>query len=213
VFCMFFCTGILVIVRGHGFLKEPIARTAIQLRPDFSTHEPYVEDYSGLQCESVLQDANYSTCGRCGEGPGLTENSQGGMYDKGIIIATYQSGAVVEMTVEFLAGHYGHFEIELCPQSQETDVCFQKLPILSSNEEVRDGNRICVPFNSRPCGSLCGPTREIWARVWLPPGVTCGRCTIRWNYRTSYPGRQDWDICDNPTPTQIFRNCADVAIV
>ena len=110
------------------------------------------------------------------------------------------------MHADFQAAHHGYFEIELCAQQTETDGCFQKLPIVSATEEVRNGDRVCVPYDNN------APANGISAQVWLPAGVTCERCTVRWTYRTSYPGRPGWDSCDNPTPTQTFRNCADVRI-
>ncbi len=33
---------------AHGYLKEPIARTSIQLRPEFGTQQPYWWDNSGV---------------------------------------------------------------------------------------------------------------------------------------------------------------------
>ena len=76
------------------YLKEPIARTSIQLRPEFNTQQPYWWDNQGVWCNNVQQDTSYSQCGRCGEGQGDSSASQGGIYDKGVIVATYQSGAV-----------------------------------------------------------------------------------------------------------------------
>ena len=110
------------------------------------------------------------------------------------------------MQAVMTASHYGYIEFELCISETETENCFQKLQVLSSNEEVRGGTRVCSPHGNEQ-------ERLITARVQLPPLVRCERCTVRWTYRTSYPGRPDWDICDNPYPAQVFRNCADVKIV
>jgi predicted carbohydrate-binding protein with CBM5 and CBM33 domain len=33
---------------AHGYLKEPIARTSIQLRPEFGTQQPYWWDNTGV---------------------------------------------------------------------------------------------------------------------------------------------------------------------
>jgi hypothetical protein len=233
---LFVFAAVLALTNAHGYLKEPIARTSIQLRPEFNTQQPYWWDNSGVWCANVQQDTSYSQCGRCGDRLGETTANQGGIYDKGVTVATYQAGSVstysiqefkrvqesyfsfsvrvltlclifqiVEMVSDFQAAHYGHFELEICPQETETDGCFQKLHIVSASEAVRDNNRVCVPYDNNAPG-------PITARVQLPTGVTCNRCTIRWTYRTSYPGRPDWDNCDNPTPTQTFRNCADVKI-
>lgn len=74
------------------------------------------------------------------------------------------------------AAHQGFFQIELCPQQQETNNCFQRLPVLASNNQVRDGTA-CVTMASQ----------TIWVDVQLPGGVRCNRCTLRWTYRTAYP--------------------------
>lgn len=74
------------------------------------------------------------------------------------------------------AAHQGFFHIELCPQQTETNNCFQRLPVLASNNQVRDGTA-CVTMASQ----------TIWAEVQLPAGVRCNRCTLRWTYRTAYP--------------------------
>ena len=90
----FVLAALVAVAAGHGFLKEPIARTSIQLRPEFNTQQPYWWDNSGVWCGNVQQDTRYSTCGRCGDAPGETTANQGGIYDKGVIVATYQSGSV-----------------------------------------------------------------------------------------------------------------------
>ena len=84
----------VALANGHGYMKEPIARTSIQLRPEFGTQQPYWWDNQGVWCGNVQQDTSYSTCGRCGDRQGETTANQGGIYDKGVIVATYQSGAV-----------------------------------------------------------------------------------------------------------------------
>ncbi|OXA43054.1 hypothetical protein Fcan01_22124 [Folsomia candida] len=191
-------------VESHGYMKDPIARTSIQLRPEFGTNQPYWWDNTGVWCGNVNQDMQYSSCGRCGDAPGESTANQGGIYDKGVIVRNYTSGSIIEVVGNFDAPHYGSYEVELCPNQQETDNCFYKLPIVGGSEEVRIDDRMCVPH-------FVG-TVEVTARVQLPAGVTCNRCTIRWTYRTSYPGPADWESCLNREPAQTFRNCADVAI-
>jgi len=190
-------------VEPHGYLKSPLARTSIQLDPSFGTQQPYWWDNQGVWCANVQQDVNYSSCGRCGEAAGNRDASQGGMYDKGVITRSYTSGSQIQVTANFQAPHHGCFEVELCASETETDGCFQKLPVLSSTDGVKDG-RACVPYDN--------VNKDITATVQLPSGVRCSRCTLRWTYRTSYPGTPNWDSCWNPNPTQTFRNCADIAI-
>lgn len=66
----------------------------------------------------------------------------------------------------------------------ESDYCFSKLPIVGGTEGhlIRIDNRICT--------SSAGGDHEdkaVTARVQLPVGFTCNKCTLRWTYRTSYP--------------------------
>lgn len=118
------------------------------------------------------------------------------------------------MVVEITANHRGHFEIELCPQTTETNNCFQRLNIVSGSHEIRSGNMMCVGP-----AQVIGP---IFARVQLPANVRCTRCTLRWTYRTSYPpgdikdtNRSDCNLCLNillqhltivSIPTQLKRS-------
>lgn len=82
----------------------------------------------------------------------------------------------IRVEAQIDAAHQGYYEIELCPQVTETNNCFQRLPVLASNNQVRDGTA-CVTM----------ATQLIWAEVQLPAGVRCTRCTLRWTYRTAYP--------------------------
>jgi len=198
---------LVAAAHGHGFLKRPLARTATHLEPEFNPvyNPPYSWNYEGHWCthDDLPQDQDYSTCPRCAD----VDSNQDGMYDKQVITATYQAGALIEVEASFGANHNGHYFIELCPQERETDGCFQRLPIVSGSTEVRDGSRICVVDRSG------AQQQSVTAQVWLPAGVRCERCTLRWTYRTSYGGWADWDKCDNPHPAQTFRNCADIKIV
>lgn len=148
------------------------------------------------------QDLQYSQCGRCGDIFGESHATQGrwtefkisrtngtniykiyasvgGQFDKAIITGTYTAGQIIDVVVEITANHRGHFELELCSQTTETDNCFQPLILVGGSHEIRHGNRMCV-----------GPSQvlgQIRARVQLPANVRCTRCTLRWTYRTSYP--------------------------
>jgi hypothetical protein len=54
---------------------------------------------------------------------------------------------------------------------------------VGGSEPVRVDNRICIPCDN--CQNE--PKNVVIAKVQLPQGVTCKRCTLRWTYRTSYP--------------------------
>lgn len=83
-------------VNGHVHLREPVARTSIQTRPEFGAQQPFWWDHYGVMCGDVRQNTAFSTCGRCGEANNGREASQGGRYDKGIVVATYTAGSVIK---------------------------------------------------------------------------------------------------------------------
>lgn len=72
-------------------------------------------------------------------------------------------------------------EFHLCQTSIESPGCFQKLAIVGGSEDIIPEERMCVPYPN-------SETRILTARLQLPAGVRCNRCTLRWTYRTAYPG-------------------------
>lgn len=86
----------LTYANGHVFLSEPIARTSIQLRPEFGAQQPFWWDNFGVWCGNAQQNTAFSTCGRCGESSGNRDASQGGIFDKNVIVATYTAGSVID---------------------------------------------------------------------------------------------------------------------
>ncbi|OXA43325.1 uncharacterized protein LOC110859008 [Folsomia candida] len=198
----------LGFVEPHGYLMEPLARTSIHLDPNLPYNPPYWYDNKGVWCNNVHQDLQYSQCGRCGEAAGNYDASQGGIYDKGALTGNYTSGSIIEVKAGLDNAHFGHFQMELCAQEQETDNCFSLLPVVSASQPLRGENLVCIPFdNPAP------PNDIVTVRLQLPAGVRCSRCTLRWTYRTSYPnGAPDWDDCYTSAPAQTFRNCADISI-
>ncbi|XP_021963585.2 uncharacterized protein LOC110859027 [Folsomia candida] len=115
---------------------------------------------------------------------------------------------VIEIKAGLDNAHFGHFQMELCAQEQETDNCFNLLPVVSASQPLRGEYQVCIPFdNPAP------PNDIVTVRLQLPAGVRCSRCTLRWTYRTSYPnGASDWDECYTSAPAQTFRNCVDISI-
>jgi len=204
-------TGIVLRVEGHGHMISPMSRTSMFVmdRDQWPTQPAYWNN-KGVWCNNVKQDMDYGQCARCGFALGDGEGDHGGLYGKGIIVQNYTSGAIIEVTVEISAPHYGYFEHELCPIEQENDSCFQRLAIIEGTHPVPVGHpRMCVPNQDE------GRDIIMKAQVQLPSGVRCSRCTMRWTYRTSYessPDWETWDPCWHPEPTQTFRNCADVSI-
>lgn len=92
------CIALILVAlsytNAHVFLANPIARTSIQLRPEFGASQPFWWDNFGVWCGNAQQNTAFSTCGRCGESSGNRDASQGGQFDKNIIVATYTAGSV-----------------------------------------------------------------------------------------------------------------------
>ena len=198
---------------GHGHMKRPLTRGSLWLDPTFTSRVPTHPNHGEVWCGNAPQDLDYSACGRCGDPIGEHNHTHGGMYGNGYIPshAHYHAGSIIEVEAEFFWAHYGFYQIDLCADAEETDSCFQPLTIVGGSQTVsEDGRRICVPFDGRP--------KYVIARVQLPPGVRCERCTLRWTYRgatvygTVWPGHPEFNPCYNAQPSQTFRNCADISI-
>ncbi|XP_035715836.1 uncharacterized protein LOC118438985 isoform X2 [Folsomia candida] len=114
----------------------------------------------------------------------------------------------INHTTHLIGMTTSHFQMELCAQEQETNNCFNLLPVVSASQPLRGEYQVCIPFdNPAP------PNDIVTVRLQLPAGVRCSRCTLRWTYRTSYPnGAPDWNNCYTAAPAQTFRNCADISI-
>jgi len=191
----------VTVVEPHGYLSNPLARTSMHKNPGEGNRPPYYYDDTSIDCFSPPR--GNGDCARCGNSADM---NAGGPYDKGDVMGTYSSGSVIEVTGNLTAigppwlPHRGYFEIDLCMSEEESDSCFQRLQILGGSEPVVNEERICVPSTDGP----------VVARVQLPPGFACNKCTLRWNYRTSYI--PEADACFNPNDAQTFRNCANISI-
>jgi len=197
------------VVEPHGRMDVPPGRSSMYVidSTKYAKEPPYWNTY-GVECDN--QDAKVSTCGRCGGAPGSQEAKdlvQGGKYGLNIIVANYSSGSTIEIKSSKGAWHWGYEYFELCSSATETDGCFTMLKVVSASTPVVDGNKVCVANkdDSQPDVNT--------AKVQLPSGVKCDRCTLRWTYRTAYPGAAGWTNCwTAPGGVQVFRNCADISI-
>jgi len=189
-----------VSVEPHGYLHTPLARTSIHRRPNEPYRPPYEWNDSGIECRSPPNQ--HGSCMRCGTSADM---NRGGAYDKNEITGVYNSGSIIEVVADMTANHRGYFEIDLCMSETETDNCFQRLPIVGGTNSVRDGNKMCTSANGGD-----HENKLVTARVQLPSGFRCNRCTLRWNYRTAYPPAPDH--CFSSDNIQTFRNCADITI-
>jgi len=198
-------------VEPHGRMLTPPSRTTMYVvdSTKWAKQEPYWNSW-GVECDN--QDEKVSTCGRCGGAPGSQEAKdliQGGKYGKNIVVANYTAGQTIDITSDKGAWHWGYIYFELCPQATESDGCFQMLNIVSGSTPVADKTKLCVAQANDD-----QPDKNT-AKVQLPAGVKCDRCTLRWTYRTAYPGPAGWKNCWvdlRAGGVQVFRNCADISI-
>jgi len=209
VFALLFVLGV-EYAQGHGFMRNPMARHALWALPANQQPANWWDrtfwDSQGVWCGNIDQNVNVTNCGRCGDPPGQRNFDLNAVYGHPVITGTYNAGQTIRVDLEFGAMHFGYMFMDLCAQENETDGCFtHRLRITGGSHRLRSDTIMCLPLD----GST---TRFEHAMVQLPAGVRCNRCTLRWTYRTSYPGRQGWDACANPTPTQVFRGCANIRI-
>ncbi|OXA41370.1 hypothetical protein Fcan01_23871 [Folsomia candida] len=119
----------------------------------------YWDNYA-IWCGNVNQDLSLSTCGR------------------GIIVANYTAGSIIDVIGNFQPAHYGSFQVELCHQEEETDFCFQLLNIVEGSEDIR----MTTEFVSR----------KIIHRKSMSYRRFC--CQLASGY----------NICFNPNPAQVL---------
>jgi hypothetical protein len=77
----------------------------------------------------------------------------------------------IEVEIDLTTSHKGYMEWRLCaiPTSGETQDCFNQNLL-----QLADGTGSQLP---------AGNTGLQKTQLRLPPGVTCSRCVIQWNYR------------------------------
>ena len=83
-------------VEPHARMLSPPSRTTMYVVDSVkrANQPPYWNSW-GVECDG--QNAQVSTCGRCGGAPGSQEAKdlvQGGKYGKNIIVANYTAGQV-----------------------------------------------------------------------------------------------------------------------
>ncbi|KAJ8674251.1 hypothetical protein QAD02_005513 [Eretmocerus hayati] len=228
---VFFTVSMVIIheTASHGYLRRPPGRSSAL---SFATaHEQDIRNYDdhGLNCGGVRQDkknANSTArCGICGDHFGMKQprpHERGGKYDKGRIIQSYVRNGTILAGVEITKSLEGHFEFSICPLQQgsetypETEECFKRYPLMG---------RMLSPYGvwdmeyeiSGP--PLIGINQNGYYEIelQLPAGLTCERCSFRWEYTAG----NNWGWCTDRKdfgrtgcgPQETFRNCADISII
>ncbi|KAJ8967646.1 hypothetical protein NQ317_016537 [Molorchus minor] len=154
----------------------------------------------------VHHSINGGRCGVCGDPysephPRAHENT--GTYGKGVFVAIYQPGSIVEIIIRLTANHLGHFTYSLCvledPSAPESgEDCFIPLTLKDGSKQY----------------SVTSTDFYVTNYVKLPE-ITCEHCVLRWTYTAG----NSWGQCLDGThavgcgPQETFRSCADVAIL
>ncbi|GAB6024589.1 hypothetical protein CHUAL_009737 [Chamberlinius hualienensis] len=200
-----------LMVSGHGRMVDPPARNTMW-RHGFSNPENYNDDE--LFCGGVTKQwvENSGKCGICGDPfnePKPRKHEAGGFFGNGIIVQSYPSGGVMNVTIILSTNHKGWFEWRLCPykdpKKEVPQSCLDDwlLP-LADNYKTRYYIPDWAPHHNFTSSVL----------VKLPERLTCKHCLLQWTYYTG----NFWGLCENGTgalgcgPQETYKNCADISI-
>ncbi|KAF8060473.1 hypothetical protein HT031_004649 [Scenedesmus sp. PABB004] len=154
-------------------------------------------------------NGKHSLCGDPGSGPQP-------YMTPGPVVATYKAGQIVELHVAITTNHYGRFTFALCPADATRDEQCTKLQRADGKgvswdlPAVVEGSRFnggalrealrpmevdafyaWYPMGRVKCATTaqCGRfngTPVYKLRFKLPPGRTCEKCILQWNYLTGH---------------------------
>ncbi|XP_031341283.1 uncharacterized protein LOC116169351 [Photinus pyralis] len=192
-------------VLGHGMMINPAGRSS---RWRFnSTAPPNYNDMElfcgGFGAQWLIHGGKCGVCGDNYSDPVPRSNENTGYYGQGVIVAEYQAESIINVTVRLTQNHRGTFTFGLCElvnlTKPETEDCFKTLLFADGSEkaEVEPGNK------------------DFYYRIQLPTGFKCDNCVLRWHYRTgnNYGTDEDGTTCLGCGPQEVFRTCADIAII
>ncbi|CAF0815885.1 unnamed protein product [Adineta steineri] len=115
LFDFFIVFSLIDFCNSHGRLLEPPQRGSMW-RFGFEVPANYndMSNYCGGK-ENQWTSQN-GRCGLCGDPfQGPRDHEDGGIYATGIIGRTYESGEMINTTIDITANHFGYFEFRLCP--------------------------------------------------------------------------------------------------
>ncbi|XP_038222482.1 uncharacterized protein LOC119840057 [Zerene cesonia] len=195
--------ALAISVSGHGRVLQPAGRASMW-RMGFNSRHNYDDD--GLNCGGFYRQygTNKGKCGICGDAYNLARprpHELGGEYGRGTIVDTYESGQIIEVTVEITAYHKGYWYFKICPQPEKEayQKCFDQYPL-----ELEDGGELYFP----PKGG------KFTLKYRLPKGLSCKHCIMQWRYVAG----NNWGFCKNGTQglgcgdQETFGACSDVSI-
>ena len=150
---------------------------------------------------------------------GPRDHEDGGVYATGLIGRTYESGEMVNTTIDITANHFGYFEFRLCPldmgESRRprrlTQSCLdQHLLTIGPSDSKSNGDdtRYYLPHGNKS---------YFYVPVQLPPEIiSCKHCVLQWKYHAGntwgkdQKGRKCLGCSDQQ---EEFYNCADITII
>ncbi|XP_023944729.2 uncharacterized protein LOC112050654 [Bicyclus anynana] len=172
-------------------------------RRGFPTQPNYDDD--GLNCGGFGRqyDGNGGKCGICGDpydDDVPRRHEFGGQLGQGMIVDTYESGQVIEATVQISVYHKGYWIFKICPDVRnENQACFDQYPL-----ELEEGGTRFYP----PHGGF------FTVKYRLPKGLTCDHCVVQWRYIAG----NNWGVCEDGTEAvgcgnqENFGACSDITI-
>lgn len=198
LFCPLFLKTSVVLVRGHGYLADPPARTSAW-RFGFKT--PVNHNDNQMWCGGLnAKSAAGGKCGVCGDAYNGTRDAEvGGKWvtKPPTIVRSYGQGSWINVTVMLTVAHKGEFQFRICPAtSDEVEV----------TQECLDANTLDIKGYSDKKFPVGTESRAFHFQLKLPEDLTCKRCVLQWDYTAG----NNWNA--PPKNQESYRGCADVTI-
>merc|ERR1719334_771387 len=184
---------------GHGIMRVPPGRPSMW-REDLTCPVNY--DDNAIRC-----GGRRDKCGVCGDDPdGPLDNELGGKYTKPLLISrTYDEGQAIHVQIVITANHMGWFEFSLCNvdnMERVTEECLMNTVLNMTNGKQH------YPL-------AAGVTGYVPIDLQLPEGVSCGRCVLRWKWKTGNSWGTDPITHQSGIgfgKQEMFFSCADIQI-
>lgn len=189
---------------GHGMVLDPPNRSSLW-RFDPTSPVNYEDDENYCGGFGMQWNTNGGKCGACGDNyadPVPRDNENTGKYGEGKIVAEYEAGSVVNVSVLLTTNHWGWFSYSLCELKDATkpeeEECFEPLKFADGADRVK------IKYEQKYFYDL----------IRLPERFVCERCVLRWHYKTA----NSWGICEDGSgglgcgPQEVFRSCSDISI-
>ncbi|CAF1371586.1 unnamed protein product [Adineta steineri] len=219
LFDYFIVFSLIDFCNSHGRLLEPPQRGSMW-RFGFEVPANYNDMSNYCGGKEYQWNTQNGRCGLCGDPfQGPLDHEDGGIYATGIIGRTYESGEMINTTIDITANHFGYFEFRLCPLNMGhsrrprrlTQHCLDEYLLKigpSDSKSNGDDTRYYLPHGNKS---------YFYVPIELPAEITsCQHCVLQWKYHAGntwgkdQKGRKCLGCADQQ---EEFYNCADIAIV